>query len=132
VSSLIRLQRLTSSMPMHPLPILLNHGVPVALCSDDPSVFGNMGLSFDHFQVIAASEVTGLLQLAAISRGSFGVRLFWLYSTRSVAKMCSTSIPCWMQTTKCLQRRHGKGGGRNLYSRLSRTVTRFEKYFREY
>lgn len=36
---------------MHPLPILLNNGVPVALCSDDPAVFGNMGLTFDYFQV---------------------------------------------------------------------------------
>jgi adenosine deaminase len=44
-------KRLTSSMPMHVLPILLNNGVPVALCSDDPAVFGNMGLTFDFFQV---------------------------------------------------------------------------------
>ena len=36
---------------MHPLPAILNHGVHVALCSDDPAVFGNMGLSFDFFQV---------------------------------------------------------------------------------
>lgn len=39
-------------MPMHMLPILVNSGVPVALCSDDPAVFGNMGLTFDFFQVI--------------------------------------------------------------------------------
>ena len=45
------LQRLTSSMPMHPLPALLNNGVPVVLSCDDPSVFGNMGLTFDYFQV---------------------------------------------------------------------------------
>ena len=38
-------------MPMHPLPAIVNHGVPVALCSDDPSAFGNMGLTFDFFQV---------------------------------------------------------------------------------
>ncbi|KAK0483972.1 hypothetical protein IW261DRAFT_1675753, partial [Armillaria novae-zelandiae] len=62
--------RLTSSMPMHPLPILLNHGVAVALCSDDPSVFGNMGLSFDFFQVLVSSEVTGLIQLGAMARDS--------------------------------------------------------------
>ena len=36
---------------MHPLPALMNQGVHVALCSDDPAVFGNMGLSFDFFQV---------------------------------------------------------------------------------
>ena len=43
-------QRLVSSMPMHPLPALMNFGVPVALCSDDPAVFGNMGLTYDYFQ----------------------------------------------------------------------------------
>ncbi|KAF8077740.1 hypothetical protein FPV67DRAFT_10272 [Lyophyllum atratum] len=62
--------RLTSSMPMHPLPILLNHGVPVALCSDDPAVFGNMGLTFDFFQVLVASEVTGLSTLGQLARDS--------------------------------------------------------------
>ncbi|KAK0503573.1 hypothetical protein EDD18DRAFT_636779 [Armillaria luteobubalina] len=62
--------RLTSSMPMHPLPILLNYGIAVALCSDDPSVFGNMGLSFDFFQVLVSSEVTGLIQLGAMARDS--------------------------------------------------------------
>lgn len=62
--------RLTSSMPMHPLPILLNHGVPIALNSDDPAIFGYMGLSYDFFQVIASSEVTGLLTLAQIARDS--------------------------------------------------------------
>ncbi|TBU65296.1 Metallo-dependent hydrolase [Dichomitus squalens] len=55
--------RLTGSMPMHPLPSVLNHGVHVALCSDDPSAFGNMGLSFDYFQVFVASEVNGLATL---------------------------------------------------------------------
>ncbi|KAI0700006.1 Metallo-dependent hydrolase [Cytidiella melzeri] len=63
--------RLTSSMPMHPLPALMNHGVPVSLCSDDPAVFGNMGLSFDFFQVLVASEVSGLLTMKALARNSF-------------------------------------------------------------
>ncbi|KIK59537.1 hypothetical protein GYMLUDRAFT_44494 [Collybiopsis luxurians FD-317 M1] len=62
--------RLTSSMHMHPLPILLNQGVHVALCSDDPSVFGNMGLTFDYFQVLAASEITGLIQLGEMAKDS--------------------------------------------------------------
>ncbi|KAJ4487708.1 hypothetical protein J3R30DRAFT_3430448 [Lentinula aciculospora] len=62
--------RLTSSMHMHPLPILLNQGVSVALCSDDPSVFGNMGLTFDFFQVLAASEITGLIQLGEMAKDS--------------------------------------------------------------
>ncbi|KAF8912035.1 hypothetical protein CPB84DRAFT_1812196 [Gymnopilus junonius] len=62
--------RLTSSMPMHPLPAVLNNGVPVVLCSDDPSVFGNMGLTFDYYQVLAASEITGLSTLGALARDS--------------------------------------------------------------
>lgn len=47
-------------MPMHALPILLNNGVPVALCSDDPAVFGNMGLTFDFFQVRGMNLITRL------------------------------------------------------------------------
>lgn len=62
--------RLTSSMPMHPLPVLLNNGLAVALCPDDPSVFGNMGLSFDFYQVIVASEITSLLSLGQLARQS--------------------------------------------------------------
>ncbi|KAI0748685.1 Metallo-dependent hydrolase [Daedaleopsis nitida] len=61
---------LTGSMPMHPLPILMNQGVHVALSSDDPAMFGNMGLSFDFFQVLVASEVTGLLTLREMARDS--------------------------------------------------------------
>ncbi|KAF9445430.1 Metallo-dependent hydrolase [Macrolepiota fuliginosa MF-IS2] len=62
--------RLTSSMSMHPLPILLNNGVPVALSSDGPSVFGNMGLTYDFFQVLVASEVSGLSTLGVLARDS--------------------------------------------------------------
>ncbi|KAH9932261.1 Metallo-dependent hydrolase [Fomitopsis serialis] len=62
--------RLTSSMPAHPLPILVNHGIHVSLCSDDPAVFGNMGLTFDFYQVLMASEVTGLLTLGEFARDS--------------------------------------------------------------
>lgn len=60
-------------MPAHPLPILLNHGVKIALNSDDPSVFGNMGLSYDFFQVVVASEVSGLITLKALARHSLEV-----------------------------------------------------------
>lgn len=30
---------------------MLNNGIPVALCSDDPGTFGHMGLTFDYYQV---------------------------------------------------------------------------------
>ncbi|KAJ7286068.1 hypothetical protein C8J57DRAFT_656702 [Mycena rebaudengoi] len=62
--------RLCSSMPMHPLPILMNNGIPVALCSDDPAAFGNLGLSYDFYQVLVASEVTGLIALRELARDS--------------------------------------------------------------
>jgi len=62
--------RLTSSMPMHPLPVLLNNGVPVSLSCDDPAVFGNMGLTFDYFQVLVASEMSGLSTLGTLARDS--------------------------------------------------------------
>ncbi|KAJ7172253.1 hypothetical protein C8R46DRAFT_1085294 [Mycena filopes] len=62
--------RLTSSMLMHPLPIMMNNGLPVALCSDDPAMFGNMGLSFDFYQVLVASEVSGLTTLRELGRDS--------------------------------------------------------------
>lgn len=67
-------QRLTSSMPMHPLPIVLNRGVPITLNSDDPSVFGAMGISYDFFQVLVSSETTGLITLAQMARDSIEVR----------------------------------------------------------
>jgi len=62
--------RLTSSMPMHPLPAMINQGVPVTLNSDDPSVFGAMGLSYDFFQVFVSSETTGLITLKQIALDS--------------------------------------------------------------
>ncbi|KAG9019560.1 hypothetical protein FRB90_000468 [Tulasnella sp. 427] len=62
--------RLTSSMPAHPLPVMLNHGLTVALSSDDPSVFGNLGLSYDYFQVLVSSEISGLLTLGVLARES--------------------------------------------------------------
>ncbi|KAF8349210.1 hypothetical protein F5887DRAFT_1059483 [Amanita rubescens] len=66
----IAIERLTSSMPMHPLPIMLNNGIPVALCSDDPGTFGHMGLTFDYYQVLVSSEITGLSTLGALARDS--------------------------------------------------------------
>lgn len=78
-------------MPMHPLPVLLNNGVPVVLSCDDPSVFGNMGLTFDFFQVriicgkiskacltgamqvLVASEMSGLATLGTLARDSIEV-----------------------------------------------------------
>jgi len=62
--------RLTSSVCTHPLSALINQGVPVALCSDDPSVFGSMGLSFDFFQVLMGSDINGLFTLGILARQS--------------------------------------------------------------
>jgi len=43
---------------------MLNHGVPIAIACDDPGIFANMGLTYDFFQVLVASEITGLMTLA--------------------------------------------------------------------
>jgi len=62
--------RFSGSMPMHPLPVLLNNGVPVALSSDDAQVFGNPGVSYDFYEVLVSSEITGLPALGIIARQS--------------------------------------------------------------
>lgn len=75
---------LTSSMPMHPLPVVINQGVPVTLNSDDPSVFGTKGLSYDFYQVFVSSETTGLITLKQIALDSIEVR-----HRRSAQPSCS-------------------------------------------
>lgn len=64
-------------MPMHPLPILINHGVPVALSSDDPSLFQNMGLSFDFFQVCSVSCVSFIVTQICATTGICSKRRHW-------------------------------------------------------
>ena len=58
---------------MHPVASMLNHGLPVCLCSDDPSAFWNLGLSFDFHQVLVSSEQTGLITLGEIALNSLKV-----------------------------------------------------------
>ncbi|KAK7467373.1 hypothetical protein VKT23_004430 [Stygiomarasmius scandens] len=62
--------RLTSSMHMHPLPALFNHGLHIVLSSDDPSIWGSMGLTFDFYQVLVSSELTGIIQLGEVAKDS--------------------------------------------------------------
>ncbi|KII89146.1 hypothetical protein PLICRDRAFT_175374 [Plicaturopsis crispa FD-325 SS-3] len=80
--------RLTSSMPTHPLPAMINNGVPVALCSDDPAIFGSMGLSYDFYQVLVSSEITGLSTLGEMARDSL------TYSTLEPEEK-QRAIACW-------------------------------------
>lgn len=70
---------------MHPIASVLNHGIPVCLCSDDPSAFGNLGLSFDFYQVLVSSEQTGLITLGEIALDSLKVRCPLVVSVPSVA-----------------------------------------------
>jgi len=58
---------------MHPIASVLNHGISVCLCSDDPAAFGNLGLSFDFYQVLVSSEQTGLITLGEIALDSLKV-----------------------------------------------------------
>ena len=53
---------------------MINQGVPVTLNSDDPSVFGSIGLSHDFFQVFVSSETMGLMTLKQIALDSIEVR----------------------------------------------------------
>lgn len=62
------LLRLTSTVLTHPLPSLLANGLPVALCSDDPCIFGNSGLSHDFFQVLVGYENVDLISLGELAR----------------------------------------------------------------
>ncbi|GAC96159.1 hypothetical protein PHSY_003739 [Pseudozyma hubeiensis SY62] len=61
----------TASICSHPsLLALLNRNVPVALSSDDPSIFENFGLSYDFYQLIISSQSTSLMSLATLARRS--------------------------------------------------------------
>lgn len=70
--------RLTSSILSHPLPALLAHGVPVALCNDDPSILGQdtTGMSHDFFQALQAIDSLGLDGLAALAENSIRYAAF--------------------------------------------------------
>ena len=75
---------------------MLNNGVPVALSPDDPAVFGNMGLSFDFFQVLVASEINGLMTLKGIARQSIEVfRLVRneVLRSRLICRLKSSTLP---------------------------------------
>jgi len=65
--------RLTSTMPMHPIGTLLNHGVPVTINSDDPAIWQSTGISHDYYQVMISSEVSGLMTLYEIAKRSLEV-----------------------------------------------------------
>lgn len=61
----------TSSICSHPsLLALLHRNVPVALSSDDPSIFENFGLSYDFYQLIVSSKSTTLASLKTLARRS--------------------------------------------------------------
>lgn len=140
-------QRLTSSMPTHPLPILMNHGVHVALCSDDPAVFGNMGLTFDYFQVwlslkwiafgvcdlhapiakvLVASEVTGLITLGEMAQDSIRVSKLNLHLPWQTIwpSMNRDSILLLMRKRRNAPCQPGRRGGINSLRKLSRNIIR--------
>ncbi len=61
----------TASICSHPsLLALLSRNVPVALSSDDPSIFENFGLSYDFYQLVISSKTTSLMSLATLARRS--------------------------------------------------------------
>lgn len=64
--------RLCGSIASHPLPALLAHGVPVALCNDDPAVLGHgaAGMSHDFWQALQGLDSLGLEGLGALAENS--------------------------------------------------------------
>ena len=108
---------------MHPIASVLNHGIPVCLCSDDPSAFGNLGLSFDFYQVLVSSEQTGLITLGEIALDSLKVGYF---SSNGDHSMPLTMVFLSTQLSKQRKRngrsRCGRRGGRSFWSRSLRPV----------
>ena len=64
--------RLTGSIMSHPLPALLARGVPVSLCNDDPTIFGQdlNGMSHDFWQALQGWENLGLAGLGSLAENS--------------------------------------------------------------
>lgn len=60
----------------HPIALLLNYNIPVSLSCDDPQFFGNVGLSYDFYQVFTSSEQMDIIGLGELARKSIGVRFF--------------------------------------------------------
>ncbi|CCO32410.1 hypothetical protein BN14_06470 [Rhizoctonia solani AG-1 IB] len=59
-----------TSLIHHPLTTLLNYGVPVVLCPDNPASYGYAGLSFDFFQAMVCSNKSNLLSLKQLAKQS--------------------------------------------------------------
>ncbi|OCL15356.1 adenosine deaminase family protein [Glonium stellatum] len=64
--------RLTGSIMSHPLPALLARGVPVSLCNDDPTIFGQEqnGMSHDFWEALQGWENLGLAGLGSLAENS--------------------------------------------------------------
>lgn len=92
--------------------MLVNNDVPVSLSCDDPQFFGispfalepfdsltccpsgNYGLSYDFYQVFAASEQMSIIGLGKLARQSIDVRMRWLHTAPEayVSLFCCSSI----------------------------------------
>ncbi|CAE6526222.1 unnamed protein product [Rhizoctonia solani] len=59
-----------TSPAYHPLTTLLNHGIPVVLCPDNPAAYGYAGLSLDFFQAMIISKHSNLLGLKQLAKQS--------------------------------------------------------------
>jgi adenosine deaminase CECR1 len=46
-----QLLRYTQDLRVHPIGEYMKRGVPVTICSDDPQIFGNKGLTYDFWEV---------------------------------------------------------------------------------
>ncbi|KAJ3139094.1 hypothetical protein HK100_011944 [Physocladia obscura] len=62
--------RLCSNLSNHPLATLLQHNIPVAICSDDPGMFGYEGVDYDYYMVAIAFEFITLKSLRVLVSNS--------------------------------------------------------------
>jgi len=104
---------------MHSIASVLSHGISVCLCSDDPSAFRNLGLSFDFYQVLVSSEQTGPITLGEIALDSLKVR--------QPPPRYSAQLTVMLLSIQCLERRKksgrsgcGRRGGQCFWNRSLR------------
>eukprot|EP01114_Cavostelium_apophysatum_P004782 TRINITY_DN1514_c0_g1_i2.p2 TRINITY_DN1514_c0_g1~~TRINITY_DN1514_c0_g1_i2.p2 ORF type:complete len:220 (+),score=45.26 TRINITY_DN1514_c0_g1_i2:860-1519(+) len=78
-----QLLRLVSDLRNHPGCIYMNEGLPITISNDDPSIYSNIGLSWDFYETYMACNNMGLAGLKQLSLNSL------LYSQLNSTEMAA-------------------------------------------